>query len=295
MIRAAEAAPAGGIFLTVCHFSTCAILSRKTPPIRAKSVGGCCFFLPGVITMPNRKHAGPCASRAEGARRFSSGFKFEFKAYHRNITDSEMIADLRRVARQLGTKTLTKAAYRSQSKYGDHTVFTRFGSWENALKKAGLTLSRQYNVPVVALFENMEFVWRSLGHQPTRGDMRRPLSKYSTNPYENRFGGFQNAAKAFIKWKAKNRNRKSPAPPPGHLVRKLVHQHTTGRKVNARLRYLVLRRDHFTCRACGRSPATHRNVHLQVDHIKPWSAGGETVAKNLQTLCRQCNLGKSNL
>jgi 5-methylcytosine-specific restriction endonuclease McrA len=35
-------------------------------------------------------------------------------------------------------------------------------------------------------------------------------------------------------------------------------------------------------------------VQLHVDHIKPWSLGGETVAENLQTLCDQCNAGKSN-
>ena len=37
------------------------------------------------------------------------------------------------------------------------------------------------------------------------------------------------------------------------------------------------------------------NVELHVDHIKPWSKGGETVLENLQTLCATCNLGKSNI
>jgi 5-methylcytosine-specific restriction endonuclease McrA len=34
---------------------------------------------------------------------------------------------------------------------------------------------------------------------------------------------------------------------------------------------------------------------LHVDHIKPWSHGGETIEDNLQTLCATCNLGKSNV
>jgi len=31
-----------------------------------------------------------------------------------------------------------------------------------------------------------------------------------------------------------------------------------------------------------------------VDHITAWSNGGETILENLQTLCSDCNLGKSN-
>jgi 5-methylcytosine-specific restriction endonuclease McrA len=57
----------------------------------------------------------------------------------------------------------------------------------------------------------------------------------------------------------------------------------------------VLQRDRFTCCACGASPALTPSIELHVDHIVPWSKGGETVLGNLQTLCSVCNLGKSNL
>ncbi|KAB2833205.1 MAG: HNH endonuclease, partial [Candidatus Brocadia sp.] len=57
----------------------------------------------------------------------------------------------------------------------------------------------------------------------------------------------------------------------------------------------VMRNDNFKCRICGRSPATDQNIKLEVDHVKPWSKGGETVIENLQTLCSDCNSGKSNL
>ncbi len=62
-----------------------------------------------------------------------------------------------------------------------------------------------------------------------------------------------------------------------------------------RLRFLVNRRDRFSCRACGRSPATEPGVVLHVDHIVPWSNGGETTLENLQTLGERCNIGKSDL
>ena len=54
-------------------------------------------------------------------------------------------------------------------------------------------------------------------------------------------------------------------------------------------------RDNFKCRICGKSPATDPKITLHIDHIIPWSKGGETIFENLQTLCSECNLGKSDL
>lgn len=58
------------------------------------------------------------------------------------------------------------------------------------------------------------------------------------------------------------------------------------------LRYEVLKRDGFKCRYCGRR--AEDGVQLEVDHIIPVSRGGKTEMSNLQTLCRDCNRGKSN-
>ena len=73
------------------------------------------------------------------------------------------------------------------------------------------------------------------------------------------------------------------------------NKHKTGRDINLRTRFLVMKRDNFKCCICGRSPATTPGLELHIDHIKPWSKGGETVIDNLQTLCSDCNLGKSDL
>jgi len=60
-------------------------------------------------------------------------------------------------------------------------------------------------------------------------------------------------------------------------------------KMSAKLRFSVLRRDGFTCQYCGKSAP---NVLLEVDHIKPRSAGGGNEDTNLVTSCRDCNRGK---
>lgn len=59
------------------------------------------------------------------------------------------------------------------------------------------------------------------------------------------------------------------------------------------LRFQILQRDGFRCCLCGASTA-NRQVELEIDHIIPISRGGTNDPHNLQTLCRPCNLGKSN-
>ncbi|MBE7045064.1 MAG: HNH endonuclease [Ruminococcaceae bacterium] len=69
----------------------------------------------------------------------------------------------------------------------------------------------------------------------------------------------------------------------------------SSRKISDKLRYQVLKRDNFKCCACGASPAKDPSIELHIDHVIPYSKGGETIIDNLQTLCSKCNLGKSNL
>ena len=68
----------------------------------------------------------------------------------------------------------------------------------------------------------------------------------------------------------------------------------TSRSPGLRMRFKVLQRDNFRCCACGASPSVTPGIVLEVDHIKPWSKGGETVIGNLQTLCFAYNQGKTN-
>ncbi len=52
------------------------------------------------------------------------------------------------------------------------------------------------------------------------------------------------------------------------------------------VRNLVYERDDWCCLACG------SKENLSIDHVIPWSLGGEDVAENFQTLCRSCNSKK---
>jgi 5-methylcytosine-specific restriction endonuclease McrA len=56
-------------------------------------------------------------------------------------------------------------------------------------------------------------------------------------------------------------------------------------------RRVVLRRDHYTCQACG---IRARKSSLDVDHIQEIAVGGAPLDySNLQTLCRPCHRAKT--
>jgi len=57
------------------------------------------------------------------------------------------------------------------------------------------------------------------------------------------------------------------------------------------LRYRILKKAGGRCALCG---ASKKETTLHIDHILPRSRGGSNDESNLQVLCFQCNLGKSN-
>lgn len=61
--------------------------------------------------------------------------------------------------------------------------------------------------------------------------------------------------------------------------------------IDSRLRHECFKRDNYKCVDCG---ATKDEKTLHVDHIIPVSQGCSDELINLQTLCRDCNMAKSN-
>lgn len=215
---------------------------------------------------------------------------FELKLYNRNISDDEIVQDIIRVAKELGTDAIAMPDYQNKGKFSASLIEKRFG-WNNAVKKAGLTIKNRRNISQQDLFQEIERVWRKLGKQPSAAYFKGGNNTYGSNTFVRIFGSWQNALIEFIKYVENsdpiaNENAPSIELPAGHK---------TGRDINLRLRFMVLRRDHFKCVMCGKSPAIDQNTELHVDHIIPWSKGGETIITNLQSLCQNCNLGKSNL
>ena len=206
------------------------------------------------------------------------------------VTNDELLADLRRVARSLGVTAVSQPQYQQHGNYDTTTVSRRFSSWNKALLAAGLSLCNEVDISDDRLFENLLLLWQHCGRQPRRSELACEPSTVSQTPYNRRFGGWTAALKAFVDY-ANSTEIESPASRPATAPQ---GRRTTGREASLRLRWRVLHRDRFTCCGCGKSPATTLGVELHVDHIIPWSKGGETIIENLRTLCSTCNLGKSN-
>ena len=226
---------------------------------------------------------------------------FELNNYARNFSDDLLIEDLVVVAKKLNKNSITHDEYNREGKYSSSTYLRRFGSWFNALEKAGLQKTRTpANIPEEDLFRNIEEVWTKLGRQPRYQEIKTPLSKYSAGTYENRFGTWRKALEKFVSYinADKDEEEISNDSPEESIstdsVSGKTFKHKTKREISDRLRFRILMRDGFTCKKCGRSPMKEMGVELHVDHITPWSKDGETVPENLEAKCSRCNLGKGN-
>jgi len=62
------------------------------------------------------------------------------------------------------------------------------------------------------------------------------------------------------------------------------------KSIGKRLRFDIFKRDGFVCQYCGAHPPA---AVLEIDHIKPVSAGGTNDAHNLIAACFACNRGKA--
>ncbi len=98
--------------------------------------------------------------------------------------------------------------------------------------------------------------------------------------------------KVFMDWLNKEQTEEAIESDEADVAKITIPVLDNYRFVRPGLWWQVLARDHWTCCSCGRKAKD--GVTLEVDHILPRSKGGKDEIKNLQTLCKKCNIGKSN-
>lgn len=210
-----------------------------------------------------------------------------------NVTDAEILTDMKKVSEILQTPFLTIKAYTENGRYNPTTVIRHFKTWNGALQLAGLKISNeQYSTQ--ELFNNLADIWFEIGHQPSRRELALFKSPISYKAYERRFGKWSLALRAFVEYYNATNDINLEQCVERYAENPIAKAHKTKREPNKRMRWAVLMRDHRRCCICGASRDKDPNLELHVDHIIPWAKGGETTMDNLQTLCADCNWGKSD-
>ncbi len=120
------------------------------------------------------------------------------------MNKQKLLADLRKVAEILGASTVSMPKYRELGKFDDSNLAKRFGTWNSALSKAGLTISNEVNIADDRLFENILTLWQHYGRQPRRSELAKPPSSISQGPYKRRFSSWTEALGAFVAYANEN-------------------------------------------------------------------------------------------
>lgn len=200
-----------------------------------------------------------------------------------------LIEDIKAVAKRLGKNTLTSSEYEQYGKYGTSCARNKFGKWENVLVAVGLDATGYHTAGITdeQLLEAIYQAWERLGHQPNTRDLKNGEMGYGQTTYINRFGSWKGSIIAFKEY-VQNRQGNIK------IAKASPVTHKTSRTASKKLRAQIFERDQSTCQNCGANEETKPGVKLVLDHIVPYSKGGETTYENLQVLCRRCNINKNN-
>lgn len=211
-------------------------------------------------------------------------------------SDTELVERLTDFARDARVAYVSCRSFSDATGIAEATITNHFGSWQAFCERAGLAPRYKRSISNQDLFENLDSVWQELNRQPRAKEMKQPLSPISISRYQEEFQRpWYNICLEFLSWKSGASVAEIEREAQSHSLLSVEQPaRTTRREISLFLRYEVLERDGFRCVRRGRSPATEAGVQLHVDHIVPWANGGETVFANLQCLCSDCNLGKSN-
>lgn len=121
--------------------------------------------------------------------------EFKLKECHRDVSDKELLDDLRRVAELLSKENLSMLEYQKNGKYHPSTIARRFGGWRKSLKNAGLSLKKnwatyEYCDDETMFFEDMRVVASKLDKEYiTTGDYVKH-GKYSKKTMLHRYGSW---------------------------------------------------------------------------------------------------------
>lgn len=198
----------------------------------------------------------------------------------RNIRDKELISELQRLKAEAGTVP-PASLMNERGKYSEGPYLSRFGSWNEALKTAGIEPNFHQDINKDNLREELFRLKEVLGHVPRYEEVEKH-STYGKSTFERFFGSWNNALEdvGFTLNKLRDGNRRDIK---------------YGRSWSRSLKRKVWERDEYRCQACL-SSESELGQKPDIHHIRPvkeWETEQEhekmNSLDNLICLCRSCH------
>ncbi|MBU1110367.1 HNH endonuclease [Patescibacteria group bacterium] len=232
---------------------------------------------------------------------------FQFQRHRVDrITRDKIAFELEIVAKKFNYREFTCREFNTGASIKHQTVLREFGNWSKAmeflrdhLSKKDIKLQprqkpkRKDYIPDREIFDEMERIWKKLGHRPSKIEWDSANSRFNYNTVRRHFDGWTNACLKFIEYKMGKAVLVDDVKEDSDKISTIkIKDQEERREIPLKLRLKVLQRDSFRCILCGKSPAIDPGTVLHIDHVIPFSKGGKTILNNLRTLCAECNWGK---
>jgi len=117
--------------------------------------------------------------------------KFELNDYRKELTDEEIIKDIKRVAQELEHDYISISTYRKRGKYSQTAIQGHFGTWKNALSIAGLrnerTKSELKRIKNEDYYADLQRIAKQLNKDTVLYEEYRQYGKYAAEHVFSRF------------------------------------------------------------------------------------------------------------
>lgn len=127
--------------------------------------------------------------------------EFTLNEYHRDISNEELLGDLLRVANLLKSNKLSRSEYKQHGKFGTSTISRRFGGWNNAISKIGLSVSEigqqkhEYLEKAEDFFLDIKRIADELGKEYITTGEYEQYGKYNRSSMFRRYGSWDEILK----------------------------------------------------------------------------------------------------
>jgi hypothetical protein len=121
--------------------------------------------------------------------------KFELEPHNRNVPDSELIADLKRVANELQKNSISASEYDARGRFSSSTLANRFGFWSKAVEKAGLAKSPASikKISDEKLLNDLRLVAKQIQKSSVTRDEYNEHGQFASANFRKRFGSWNKA------------------------------------------------------------------------------------------------------